>query len=99
MAVVTVSTTVQTTCHYWVSPKAIESTTGAGVELPAIVNGVVIPTAQGTPTPLSLSLDNTFTWNVSLDFRGAPPVYFEGFAPGAGGDLLTLLTAQGWVSL
>ena len=39
-----------------------------------------------------------YLWDVSVTFRNAPPVVFEGLDVGDGGDLLTLLAAQGWQS-
>jgi hypothetical protein len=48
---------------------------------------------------LSVELDSNYLWDVYLTFRGAAPVTFEGFNPEAGGDLLTLLAAQGWEPL
>lgn len=98
-AIVTVTLTVGTPCDYWVSPKAMEGVTGLGVVAPPIVHGSIAPDATGTPVTLTMTLDNGFAWNVALDFRNAPPVYFEGFQPGSGGDLLTLLAAQGWQAL
>jgi len=99
MAVVSVTLTVQATCHYWVSPQASVSLTGGGISLPDIVSGQVIEPADETASQLVLELDNSYLWNVDLRFLNAAPVVFDGFAPGTGGDLLTLLTAQGWSPL
>lgn len=99
MAVVTVTSTIAATCHYWLTPKAVEDTTGKGISVGDIVHGWVSQNADGTPATLSLQLDNAYMWDVLMDFRGAPPIVFSGFNPGSGGDFLTLLAAQGWMSL
>jgi hypothetical protein len=99
MAVVSVTLTVQATCHYWLYPQASVDLTGLGISLPDIVNGQVIEPADETASQLVLELDNSYLWNVDLRFLNAPPILFDGFAPGTGGDLLVLLTAQGWVPL
>ena len=98
MATVTVISTIAATCHYWFSPQAKEDTSGAGVTVPNIVYGWVAQNSDGTPATLSLDLDDSYTWGVEMRFRNAPPVIFEGFQP-SDGDLLTQLSAQGWVSL
>ena len=99
MAVVGVTLTVQATCHYWISPQASVSLTGSGLSLPDIVSGQAIEPADETASDLVLELDNSYLWNVDLRFLNAPPILFDGFAPGQGGDLLELLTQQGWVAL
>lgn len=99
MSVVTVTLTIGATCHYWLTPQANEDITGLGVTVPSIVHGSIGPNSDGTSATLTLALDSSYHWNVALTFRNAPPVYFDGFQPGSGGDLLTLLAAQGWVSL
>jgi hypothetical protein len=99
MAVVNVTLTVQTTCHYWVTPQASVSSSGGGVKLPDIISGYVSEPADQTASVLALELDNGYLWNVDLRFLGAAPVLFDGFAPGAGGDLLVLLGQQGWQPL
>ena len=99
MTMVTVSSLIGTTCHYWLTPNAkLDTTDGEGVEVPAIQHGWVTIALDGSPTLLSLSLDSGFTYDVLMDFRNAPPIRFEGFAPGAGGNLIEMLSAQGWVS-
>lgn len=98
MAGSTVTLTVSTTCHFWFSPKAIEDVNGLGVTTPDIVHGWSDGTPD-TPSVISVILDDGYEWDVHLSFRNAPPVDFEGLAPGAGGDLLTLLSAQGWTQV
>jgi hypothetical protein len=99
MSAVTVTSTIGASCHYWFTPQAIESPTGGGVTAPAIVHGAIYPNTDGTPATLSVALDAAYAWDVDLTFKNAPPVTFQGFQPGTGGDLLELLTAQGWVAL
>jgi len=99
MSLVTVSATLGVTCHYWFSPQAVESPSGSGITAPGIVHGYVTPETAGTTATLSVELDNAYAWDVRLSLENAPPVEFEGFQPGSGGDLLTLLAAQGWVAL
>jgi len=99
MSLVTITSTIGTTCQYWLTPHAAVSTTGAGVVVPDIVHGWLYETSDNTPVTLSVQLDNSYLWDISLHFENAPPIDFDGFVPGSGGDLLTLLTAQGWVSL
>lgn len=98
MPAVTVTCTIAGPCHYWLTPQPIQSTTGAGVLVGDIVHGWIWETTDGTPTVLSLELDSTYAYDVSLYFRGAPPILFDGFMP-ASGDLLEQLTAQGWIGL
>lgn len=95
MTAVTVTSPIGVTCHYWLQPQAAVSLTGSGVVIPNIVHGQLSANIDGSPATLSLALDDSFLWDVILEFRGAAPIIFEGFAP-ANGDLLTLLTAQGW---
>jgi hypothetical protein len=96
---VNVNLVVGATCHYWIAPEASESVSGLGVTVPDIVHGWIGENPDGSSATLTVQLDNSYTWDVNLEFRDAPPVYFDGFEPGNGGDLLTLLTAQGWVQL
>ena len=98
MATVTVSSTIGATCHYWFTPKAREDTNGAGVQVPNIVHGWVDEYEVGQ-TVLSLELDNAYLWDVNMTFQNAPPIVFEGLNVGNGGDLLGMLSAQGWQSL
>lgn len=101
MTVVNVTSTIGTTCHYWFTPQAIIDVTGSdlGIVLPDIVNGWTYETTDITPIQQSWALDNAYIWDVYLTFQGAPPIIFPTFNPGSGGDLLTLLAAQGWVAL
>ena len=96
MTTVAVTMTVGVTTRYWMAPVADQSTTGSGVTAPDIVQGYIYP-ADGATSQMSVQLDPGYDWDVRVSFRNAPPVYFDGFAPGSGGDLLELLTAQGWV--
>lgn len=98
MTAVTVTCPIETTVHYWFSPKANEDVTGLGVEVPNIQYGWFSESEDGSPTMLTVVLDDSFSWDVSLEFENAPPVIFTGFVPAAG-DLLTQLSSQGWVSL
>lgn len=95
MTAVTVTLTVGTTIHYWFVPKADEA---SGFVVPEIVYGWTTENLDGTPSTLSLSLDSDFTYDVRIDGRGVPPVVFPTFKP-SDGELLSLLSAQGWVSL
>lgn len=101
MTVVQVTSTVGTTAHYFLVPEAIVDVTGSdlGITLPDIVNGWITEVVDNTPLQLSLALDNAYLWDLNITFQGAPPIIFSGFNPGAGGDLLTLLYAQGWIPL
>ncbi len=96
MSTVAVTMTVGATCHYWMAPVANESAGGLGVTAPNIVRGYLFPDANGNPAAMSVQLDPAYLWEVRLAFRNAPPIRFDGFVPGSGGDLITLLTAQGW---
>lgn len=98
MATVTITSSVTSSCHFWFTPKAIQSGTGDGVTVPPIEYGFLFPT-DGTDPELSVDLDPAYVWDIDIRFRNAPPIIFDGFEPGSGGDLLTLLSAQGWVSL
>lgn len=101
MALVTVTCSVGTTSHYWLSPRAVlDTASGLGIELPVggIQHGWVTVALNGSPTVLSLQLDNSFLYDVRIESRNAPPIFFDGFNPETGGDLLELLAAQGWVS-
>lgn len=91
MALVTITMTVGATCDYLFLPQASESLTGSGVSSPEAVSGYLFLGA-----PLSVQLDASYKWDVSLSFRNASPLSFQGFQPGAGGDLLTLMAAQGY---
>lgn len=95
---VTVTCTIAGTCHYWLTPQPVQSTTGAGVLVGDIVHGWIWETTDDTPTVLSLELDSAYAYDVSMSFRGAPPILFDGFTP-ANGDMLEQLTAQGWIGL
>jgi hypothetical protein len=95
---VTITSAVTDSCHFWFTPKANVSTTGNGVTVPPIQYGYLFP-VDGTDPMLSVELDPAYTWDIDIRFRNAPPVIFEGFNPGSGGDLLTLLSAQGWIPL
>lgn len=99
MAVVNVTLTAGITLHYWLQPQAnFDVTSGAGVSRPAtgIISGWSA-WVDGTSEPqLTFAMDAAFRWDIRLTFRGAEPITFKGFQPGAGGDLLELLTAQGW---
>ncbi len=97
MAVVNVTLTAGVTVHYWFTPQAIfDVSAGNGVASTGIVSGWSA-WVDGTSEPqLTFELDNAFQWDVSLEFRNAEPITFEGFQPGNGGDLLELLSAQGW---
>lgn len=101
MSIVTVTSTIGTTCNYWFTPQAIVDVSGSGqgVVLPDIVQGWIYESADNTPVVLTLQLDNAYLWDVNMTFAGAAPIVFGTFAPGSGGDLLTLLSAQGWVPL
>jgi hypothetical protein len=89
----TITLTVSAQCHADFISQAREDITGLGVTVADSFIGMVV-----TDT-LSVDLDSNYLWDVNLRFRGAAPILFEGFNPGAGGDLLTLLSAQGWVAL
>lgn len=99
MTVVDVTLTLGATCHYWLTPRAAEDTSGAGITVPDIVHGWIAPDDDGTPASITWQLDSAYAWDVTLEMRNAPPVVFSGFEPGSGGDLLTLLAAQGWAPL
>lgn len=101
MTVVNITSTIGTTCHYTFTPQAIVDVTGSnlGLTLPDIITSWVFEVTDNTPVQLTVPLDNAYTWDVYLRFQGAPPIIFPTFNPGNGGDLLTLLTAQGWVAL
>lgn len=103
MTAVTVSTELNgnVTAHWTFSPIATEDTsTGTGISVPGIVRGWANSEGDGTiiANTLSVSLDNAYLWDVDINLRNAPPIRFYGFNPGSGGDLLELLSAQGWTS-
>lgn len=96
MAVVNVTFTTNLTCSYWITPEANQDITGLGVTAPSIVQGYVPD--WDTPQTVTLALDNGYMWDVRVDFQNSLPVRWLGFNPGSGGDLFTLLAAQGWTS-
>lgn len=93
MANVTVTLTTSITCSYWLVPKAIEDITGLGISAPDIVQGFI--PGYDTPQTVDLTLDDSYLYDVRVDFQNAAPIRFFGFQPSAG-DLLTELAAQGW---
>lgn len=100
MAVVTVSLTIGTTCYYWLTPQAsVDTVGGTGLIVGDIISGSVSEPADLTPVVQDFLMDNSFAWDLRLDFRNASPIEFYGFLPGSGGDMLELLTAQGWTPL
>lgn len=96
MTDVTVTMTVGTTIHYMFIPQAAEATMGLTVA--PIVYGWSDAQVDGSPTTVSIDLDSDYVYDVRVEARNAPPIVFRAFTP-ASGDLLTLLTAQGWVPL
>lgn len=94
---VTVTSTIGATCNYTFMPQANEDVTGLGVTVPAMIRDVVQPDPGASKT-LSVTLDNRYKWDVDLQLENAAPIVFSGFNPGSGGDLLTLLAAQGWTA-
>jgi hypothetical protein len=96
MASQTVTASIETTCHYWFTPQAVISDTG--VTVAEIVNGWVAGT-EASPTTLSLTLDDSFVWDVALDMENAAPVRFEGLSVTGGGELFELLRVAGWTPL
>lgn len=98
MTAVTVTVSIGTTAHYVLIPKAVEDATGLGVTVPDIIYGWTDKGLDGAPSVLTLALDDQYVYDVDMSFRNAPPIVFKGFRP-SDGDLLTELTAQGWVSL
>jgi hypothetical protein len=95
---VTVTSTIRDTVNYWFCPKANEDITGLGVTVPPIIYGWFAENSDGSASTLTVVLDSSYSWDVELTFPNAPPVIFSGFHPG-NGDLLTQLSAQGWVPL
>lgn len=96
MTDVTVTLAVGTTAHYWLFPKANETT--LGLTVPEIIYGWATSNPDGTPTTVSLTLDSDFVYDVRIDCLNAPPIIFEAFEP-SDGVLMDLLITQGWVSL
>jgi hypothetical protein len=95
MTAQTVTATFTTVCHYTFIPDPDFSLTGAGLQMPAYVQGQVLG-APGSPQVLSVQLDSAWTWDVNLRIQGAPPVQVDGFSAAGGGDLFQMLAAQGW---
>lgn len=93
MSAVTVTLTIGTTCHYWLTPKPVDFV------LLDIVHGWIAEDADETSATLTLTLDDSALWDVRMTFLGIPPVEFDGLDVTGGGDLLDLLTAQGWMPL
>jgi hypothetical protein len=96
MAAVTVTATIGTTCHYWLTPEPTVAYDGSGLNVLDIVSGYSAESADETPASISLDLDDSTTWDIRLVFEGAPPIYFESLDVSGGGDLFELLQAQGW---
>lgn len=61
-----------------------------------IVRGWVTEASDQTPATLTLTLDDSTTWDVDMSFLGAEPIRFSGLNVAGGGDLFVLLNAQGW---
>ena len=99
MSAVTVTATLGTTCHYWFTPQATISFTGAGLNRLDIVHGYSAEVTDQTPAAVVFTLDDSALWDVRLDLQGAAPVVFDGLNVAGGGDLFTLLNAQGWIPL
>lgn len=99
MAAVTVTAKLGATCHYWLTPNPVLNLSGQGLNVLDIVHGWSAEASDQTPTTVTLTLDDSATWNVRMEFRGAPPVVFVGLNVSGGGDLFSLLSAQGWTSL
>lgn len=97
MALVTVTATIGATCHYWLTPQPVVSLTGNGLSVLDIVHGFA--DGHDSPVALSFSLEDSARWDIHLAFEGAPPVEFTGLDVSGGGDLFSLLTAQGWIHL
>lgn len=91
MADVSITMTVGIQGSFFFLPQAAIDLTGAGITAPAPINGSLPSTA-----PLDIQMDAAYLWDIYIQFKNADPIAFEGFNPGAGGDLLTLLSAQGW---
>jgi hypothetical protein len=96
MSVQTITAQIGTTAHYWFTPQAVVSLTGAGVNVLDIVHGYVSEATDQTPVTLTLLLDNSALWNVYIELQGSSPVVFSGLNVSGGGDLFTLLSSQGW---
>jgi hypothetical protein len=96
---VTVTITSSAFLNYWLTPQGMEDITGLGIELPQMIHGSSSPGADGSSTLTSISLNESFAWDVNIELRGVPPIRFEGLRFSAGGDLLELLAAQGWTPL
>jgi hypothetical protein len=95
MTMQTVTATFETTMSYWLQPVYAYSTT-SGIESELIQSGIL----YGAPTSsssLSLTLDDTFLWNVRLTGQNMPPVQWLGLSVVGGGNLFELLVTAGWV--
>lgn len=110
MTTANVTLTTNATTHYWITPQPAISTTGATTDV-SVLNIVQGWVSDGTPTPygapdgtftetwpttVTFALDDSVLWDFDISFRGAPPIRFQGLNVTGGGDLLVLLTAQGW---
>lgn len=92
MADQTVTFTTSGAAAWAFIPKAVENVDGFKTE-----TTVVGYDAVGGDQ--SVTLDDAFPWDVEINFQNAPPVHFQGLSVLGGGNLYTLLSAQGWTSL
>lgn len=114
MTAVNVTLTTSATTHYWIAPEAtITAATANDINVPDTLMGFVSNGAIGNgvygsddnlfsdawPTTLTFPLDDSVLWDLNITFRGAPPIVFQGLNVSGGGDLITLLEAQGWTPL
>lgn len=95
MALQTVTATFETTMSYWLQPVYAYSTT-SGIEQTVIQSGILYG-ASTSAASLSLTLDDTFLWNVRLTGQNMPPVEWLGLSVVGGGNLFELLVLAGWV--
>lgn len=93
MSAVSVGWNTTSTCDYWFQSVAVQGT-GTGSTEGGVVHG-----RQYGAGSVSTTLDDSITWDLRIDFQNAPPVIFHGLNVSGGGDLFTLLAAQGWSSL
>lgn len=94
MTMQTVSASFETTVSYWIQP-VYGLSTASGILESALFSGILYGSSTSAVT-LSLTMDDTFLWNVRLTGQNMPLVEWFNLSVVGGGNLFALLEAGGW---